>query len=38
VEDGSILRSGIIAQCELGAGTNPDTAYAVFDEWEKVRA
>ncbi len=27
---------GIIAQCELGAGTNPDTAYAVFDEWEKV--
>jgi uroporphyrinogen decarboxylase len=29
---------GIIAQCEVGAGTNPDTAFAVFDEWEKVHA
>jgi uroporphyrinogen decarboxylase len=27
---------GIIAQCEIGSGTNPETAYAVFDEWEKV--
>lgn len=29
---------GIIAQCEVGAGTNPDTAWAVFDEWEKVHS
>jgi uroporphyrinogen decarboxylase len=29
---------GIIAQCEVGAGTNPDTAYAVFEEWEKVHS
>ena len=27
---------GIIAQFEFGAGTNPDTAFAVFEEWEKV--
>ncbi len=27
---------GIIAQFEFGPGTNPDTAFAVFEEWEKV--
>ena len=31
-------KGGIIAQCEIGAGTNPDTAFAVFDEWEKVHS
>ena len=28
---------GIIAQYELGAGANPDTAIAVWEEWEKVQ-
>ena len=27
---------GIIAQFEFGAGANPETALAIFDEWEKV--
>lgn len=27
---------GIIAQFEFGAGANPETALAVFEEWEKV--
>ena len=27
---------GIIAQLEFGAGANPETVLAVFDEWEKV--
>ena len=29
-------RGGIIAQFEFGAGANPETALAIFDEWEKV--
>jgi uroporphyrinogen decarboxylase len=29
-------RGGVIAQFEFGPGTNPDVAFAVFDEWEKV--
>ncbi len=29
-------RGGLIAQCEIGSGTHPQTAYAVFDEWERV--
>ena len=29
---------GIIAQFELGAGANPETALAIYDEWEKVQA
>ncbi len=28
---------GIIAQFELGAGANPETALAVFDEWERIQ-
>jgi uroporphyrinogen decarboxylase len=28
---------GIIAQLEFGAGANPETVYAVYDEWEKVQ-
>ncbi|MFH1568327.1 MAG: methyltransferase [Gemmatimonadota bacterium] len=27
---------GLIAQFEFGAGANPDTALAIWDEWEKV--
>jgi len=27
---------GCIAQCEFSAGSNPDTVYAVYDEWAKV--
>ncbi len=27
---------GVIAQFELGAAANPDVAFAVYDEWEKV--
>ena len=30
-------RGGIIAQFEFGAGANPKTALAVFEEWEKVQ-
>ncbi len=29
---------GIIAQFEFGAGANPATALAIFDEWEKFEA
>ena len=29
---------GVIAQFEFGAGANPDTALAIFDEWEKIGA
>ena len=29
-------RGGIIAQLEFGAGANPETVMAVYDEWEKV--
>ncbi len=29
---------GIIAQLELGLRSNPDTAWAVFEEWERVHA
>ena len=28
---------GVIAQLELGPGANPETAWAVFDEWERVQ-
>ena len=28
---------GIIAQFEMGPGCNPDTAFAIFDEWERVQ-
>jgi hypothetical protein len=27
---------GIIAQLELGLRSNPDTAAAVYEEWERV--
>ena len=27
---------GIIAQLEFGAGANPATAIAAFEEWEKI--
>ena len=30
-------RGGIIAQFELGAGGNAETALAIFDEWERVQ-
>ena len=30
-------RGGIIAQFELGAGANPATGLAIFEEWEKVQ-
>jgi hypothetical protein len=30
-------RGGIIAQLEFGAGANPDTVMAVFEEWEDVQ-
>lgn len=29
-------RGGVIAQFEFGAGANPATAMAIFDEWEKI--
>ena len=29
---------GIVAQFEFGAGANPETALAVFDEWDRVQA
>lgn len=29
---------GIIAQFEFSAGTNPETALAIFEEWEKIQA
>lgn len=29
-------KGGFIAQCEIGAGANPETAFAVYDEWEKI--
>lgn len=29
-------RGGIIAQFELGPGSNPEVAFAIFDEWEQV--
>lgn len=29
-------RGGIIAQLEIGAGANPDTVLAVFEEWERI--
>ena len=28
---------GVIAQFEFGPGANPDTAWAVFDEWEQAQ-
>lgn len=28
---------GVIAQFEFGPGANPDTAYAIFEEWERVQ-
>jgi uroporphyrinogen decarboxylase len=31
-------RGGIIAQFEFGAGANPEVAFAIFDEWERVQA
>jgi uroporphyrinogen decarboxylase len=31
-------RGGIIVQLEMGAGANPDTVAAVFEEWEQVQA
>ncbi|MCP4401105.1 MAG: methyltransferase [bacterium] len=31
------LSGGIIAQFELGAGANPATAMAIFEEWEHVQ-
>jgi hypothetical protein len=30
-------KGGIIAQLEFGAGANPDTVLAVFEEWERVQ-
>ena len=30
-------RGGIIAQFELGAGANPQTALAVYEEWDRVQ-
>jgi hypothetical protein len=29
---------GIIAQFEFGPGSNPDTALAIFDEWDRIAA
>jgi len=29
-------RGGIIAQFELGIGANPENAFAIYDEWERV--
>ncbi len=29
-------KGGVIAQLEFGAGANPETVMAVYDEWEKV--
>lgn len=29
-------RGGVIAQFEAGPGTNPDVAYAIFEEWSKL--
>ena len=29
-------RGGMVAQLEFGAGANPETVLAVFDEWEKI--
>jgi hypothetical protein len=31
-------RGGIIAQFELGLGANPDNAFAVYDEWDRIHA
>jgi len=31
-------RGGIIAQFELGAGANPETALAIYDEWDKIQS
>lgn len=31
-------KGGIIAQFEFGAGTNPETALAIFDEWSRVES
>jgi hypothetical protein len=31
-------RGGIIAQFEIGPGTNIENAFAIYDEWEKVSA
>jgi uroporphyrinogen-III decarboxylase len=31
-------RGGIIAQFELGPGANPDAAFAIHDEWERVHS
>jgi uroporphyrinogen decarboxylase len=27
---------GCIAQCEFGAGANPDNVYHVFETWNKI--
>jgi uroporphyrinogen decarboxylase len=29
-------RGGVIAQLEMGAGANPETVVAVFEEWERI--
>lgn len=29
---------GLIAQCEFGAGANPDNVYRVYQKWREVRA
>ena len=29
---------GVIAQCEFGAGANPDNVYTVFETWNKLTA
>lgn len=28
---------GVIAQCEFGAGANPDNVYRVFEKWSSIR-
>jgi uroporphyrinogen decarboxylase len=30
-------RGGVIAQFEFGAGANPETAMAIFDEWDRIQ-
>ena len=36
VKENLWLKGGCIAQCEFGAGANPDNVYKVFETWDKI--
>jgi hypothetical protein len=38
VKDALWANGGCIAQCEFGAGANPDNVYKVFETWDRIGA